>query len=349
MRLPSHRSAALLIHAAGWPLLGLLGAARLGTWRHGWLLDLVDTWASYPLAGWPLLGLLALGSRSAGLAALSAAGAAIALDSARRVVGRNARLGVPGPVLRVLTANVLGGNPGPAGLIELIERERPDLVMLQEVRPAFGDELLERVGDALPYYELCPHSRFGGAALLSRWPLQNAERFLLCDSGHFCQRARVCVGGQGLSVFNIHLETPYEIRPRMGTFPPFRIRRRARHARDMQVEELIEMVGAIDGPVLVAGDFNTSAGSRPHRILLRHLRDAYCEAGHGVGHTFPQPTAVRGLWVPAPLLRIDYVFCRGLEPLRARTLPHRGSDHRAVLVELSLPPVVGRPPRAAAG
>ena len=109
------------------------------------------------------------------------------------------------------------------------------------------------------------------------------------------------------------------------------------------------MVGAIDGPVLVAGDFKTSAGSRPHRILLRHLRDAYREVGGGVGHTFPQPASVRGLWVPAPLLRIDYVFFRGgLEPLRARTLPHPGSDHRAVLVELSLAPVAGRPPRAAA-
>ena len=63
VRSPSRRSAASLIQVVGWPLLGLLGAARLDPRPHGSLLDFIDTWASYPLAGWPLLCWLAPKSR----------------------------------------------------------------------------------------------------------------------------------------------------------------------------------------------------------------------------------------------------------------------------------------------
>lgn len=337
MRFPSGRSAAPLIHVAGWPLLGLLGAARLGLRRRGSLLDFVDTWASYPLAGWPLLAPVAVSARSAGLGLLAGLGSALAAESARRVLARGQAGRVAGPTLRVLSANVLGTNPDPTALAGLIARERPDLALLQEVRPAFGAKLVERVGEHLPYHELSPHLRFGGAALLSRRPLEAVACFRLAGGGHYCQRARMELAGRSLRVFNIHLETPYELHPWPGRFPSFRLRHRPCHARDRQVEELLDLVAEIDGPLLVGGDFNAAAGSRPHRLLLRRLRDAYLEAGRGLGHTFPRPTAVRAFWLPAPLLRIDYVFVQGsLDPLRARTLDHPGSDHRAVLVDLAL-------------
>ena len=324
-----------MIQIVGWPLLGLAALVRLGRSRGSWLLELIDTWLLYLLAPWPALGLVAARARSAGLAALAGLGSLLALARVWPAIARARRPGPSGgPRVRVLTANVLAENTCVGGLVELIERERPDIVALQELRPAFGARLIERVGRCLPYHEVRPGRRFAGAALLSRWPLEAVETFHLAGIGHLCQRARVVLDGRRVEVFNIHLQARAEIYPRHGGLLPFGIRPHAGTLRDEQIDLLIGLVAGLDEPAIVVGDFNAAAGSRPHRQLLGHLRDAYREAGRGFGHTFPQPVSIHGLTLPAPLLRIDYVFFKGpLEPLTARTICQPGSDHRAVLVD----------------
>jgi endonuclease/exonuclease/phosphatase (EEP) superfamily protein YafD len=105
------------------------------------------------------------------------------------------------------------------------------------------------------------------------------------------------------------------------------------------------MVEKLDEAVIVAGDFNSSAASRPHRRLLTALRDAFREVGRGLGHTFPQAVSVNGLFCPVPLLRIDYLFFRGpVRPLNARTVYQPGSDHRSVIADFDL---LGATPGAA--
>ena len=100
------------------------------------------------------------------------------------------------------------------------------------------------------------------------------------------------------------------------------------------------------GPLIVAGDANAADLSRPYRTLTSgHLRDAWREAGFGLGSTFPGSTVPAssrwklGSWyVPQWLVRIDYIFIS----------PHWGvatagmaqfdgvSDHRGVVAELVL-------------
>ena len=173
---------ALLAQAVGWPGLGLLAAARLGTASRAWQLDFVDTWASYPLAAWPTLGLLAWRLRSPSLGLLAVAGTALALDSARRVVAVGRAAPVSGASrLRVMSANVLAPNPSAAALLALIAREDPDVVMLQEVRSVYAADLLG-AASRLPHRLVEAHERYRGAALLSRWPLARAETFLLADT-----------------------------------------------------------------------------------------------------------------------------------------------------------------------
>jgi endonuclease/exonuclease/phosphatase (EEP) superfamily protein YafD len=328
------RRAAPWFHLLGWPILGLIAAARVVRHRRPWFLEFLDTWLMYLLAPFPLIGMLAAGLRSPGLALLAAVGSVLGLNWGRLALGRGPRCGTP--TLRVLTANVLGTNPSAAGIVGLIERERPDVVALQEVRPELCAELVERVGHLLPYSRLEPHARFAGAALLSRWPLEDLDSFLFRDAGHWCQRARVMVEGRAVQLFNIHLDTPFEIYPRQGAPLPFGIRQRRNGARDREINELLGLIAEIDGPLIVLGDFNTPAGSRAHQQLLGDLRDAFQEAGRGLGHTFPQPISVHGLWLPCEVIRIDYAFFRGpLQPLTTRTLNQQGSDHRAVLTDFA--------------
>jgi len=86
----------------------------------------------------------------------------------------------------------------------------------------------------------------------------------------------------------------------------------------------------------VAGDFNATAESP----LLDSLRaagfdSAFDRVGSGLGLSFPAFLRYRGLPFP-PLVRIDHVFLRSLEPISARFLPGAGSDHRARYVEVAM-------------
>jgi endonuclease/exonuclease/phosphatase (EEP) superfamily protein YafD len=326
------------IQIVGWPLLGLVALARLiGPRRRPWQLEVLDTWALYVLAPWPTLAIFAIRARSAALGLMAGLGSALALSCLRSALGQGQRLAVSGGTrLRILTANVRAENPSAAGLIGLVEREQPDIVALQEVRPNFAAEAVQRLRRRLPHFEIRSHRRHSGAALFSRWRLEETETFSLSEHGHLCQRACISLDGQALEVFNVHLEAPFEIHARLG-LPGFGVRRRAGGLRDSQIERLIGLVTALDRGAVVVGDFNAAAASQPHRRLLQHLRDAFGEAGRGLGHTFPAPISIHGLRIPAPLLRIDHVFFRGpLEPLSAHTVHQPGSDHRAVLAELAL-------------
>ena len=332
------RVLALSTQLLGWPLLAVAAAARSERRRPGALLELLDTWSLHLLAPWPLLGLVALARRSPAIGLLAGLGSIQAVQVARLTIGRGPRSGpVHGARLRVLTANVLATNLDAAGLVALIAREQPDLVALQEVRPRFGAELSKLLSPLLPHAEVMPDYRYSGAALFSRWPLDGLEHFTLSDGGHFCQRVCLTVDGRPLQLFNIHLETPYEVYGRPGGWLPFGIRRREDSARDAEIERLLDLVEKLEEPLIVVGDFNTSAGSRAHRRLLRALRDAHQEAGRGLGLTFPQSVSIHGLVSPLPLLRIDYAFFRGqLRPLITRTLDQPGSDHRAVVADFEL-------------
>src|SRR5262245_10320317 len=107
------RRAAPWIQLLGWPLLGLIVAARIVRRPRFWWLEFLDTWLLYLLAPFPLLaGPLALGLRSASLGLLAACGSALGLAWARLALGqgRGVSAGGRAPLLRVLTANVLGTN-----------------------------------------------------------------------------------------------------------------------------------------------------------------------------------------------------------------------------------------------
>ena len=86
-------------------------------------------------------------------------------------------------------------------------------------------------------------------------------------------------------------------------------------------------------PLIVAGDFNATADHVPmEQLLASGLRDAFDEAGRGVGATWP---AWR--WPMIPVMRLDHVLVRGaITVLTAEVQYNRGSDHRRVSVELAV-------------
>lgn len=112
-----------------------------------------------------------------------------------------------------------------------------------------------------------------------------------------------------------------------------------------QLAEILDGPAAIDGPMVLAGDFNAGPGSPVWRRLAQAgFVDGW--VGQGPGATSGQAEDLRN---PASALsdRIDAVFARGLRPLSAEVIGNRPddrtpdglwpSDHAGVAVTLAWP------------
>jgi endonuclease/exonuclease/phosphatase family metal-dependent hydrolase len=221
-----------------------------------------------------------------------------------------------------------------------LEREAPDLVLLQEVwttragRALPGEgEWAVAIGTQSPW--ICRRS---GLVTLSRYPIVAGE----FRAFHDARWPDVLVtkgalkttlelgGGQRVTVWNVHLQAG-----------------RTAHAgrvRARQISELLQWVRETeDGQALdiVAGDFNCTPHSDEHRFLTRYLGpdlQAVLRQSHAPTHHAPKTSA-------RPAKTIDYVFFvprRGLQFRRGGSeilfadgrREERLSDHFALQVFL---------------
>ena len=168
-----------------------------------------------------------------------------------------------------------------------------------------------------------------GIAILSRWPI--ARDTLVRPPGDQPQDgagdtheprgallATIAAPGGAITVVDTHLDQSRDDRWRR--------------------QELRTIVALADSArrhgtaraILVGGDFNSTPESEVHAAALRAgLRDAWAVCGSGDGFTFPADSAVK---------RIDYLYLTGDAGCReARVVPADASDHRPVLVRVTLP------------
>ncbi len=223
--------------------------------------------------------------------------------------------------LTVMSYNIWSENQAMAEAAALIRRENPDILLLQEIRPwqleslvaeldklrgrdemklnvAFEPDLMQAVITPLPLIEVAAYEEKGQAQIV-----------------------RVETSRGSITLFNIH---------------PLRGSWLGRHNKigDLLREDILPA----GGPVIFAGDFNTTDQTRTYRLVARHLRDVHREAGFGFGFTFPAESYRLLGKLPLPaLVRIDYIFCsEHFTALRSRTLiDSGGSDHRPVVAELA--------------
>ncbi|WP_157932989.1 endonuclease/exonuclease/phosphatase family protein [Roseovarius salinarum] len=189
-----------------------------------------------------------------------------------------------------------------------IARTAPDVLTLQEVsRP--NRSVLDALAPAYPERLLCPYTRgIGGVAVLSRWPVVPGSRW--CASGPGGMAAMQLDAPRGrLWVVSLHLHWPW---PR---------------GQSAQVDRLIPVLAGLEGPVVVAGDFNAVAWSH---TVARIARATRTERAGRTAVSFRLPP----LGYP---LGIDHVLAPRGRPASAAMRPWLGSDHRGVLARLAPP------------
>ncbi|MBC7223944.1 MAG: endonuclease/exonuclease/phosphatase family protein [Anaerolineae bacterium] len=319
-----------------WLAVGLLAFVVLN-YAYAFAFTYPYTIPAFRGAGLPILLVAALVASLPGLRPVPAEalefpprGRALAWAGAALVVGLSLVLALPPrpawkeppATLRVATYNIHYGynerrNFTLEAIARTIEENGVDVVALQEVDAgritsySVDDALwlARRLGMQAVYQPTVEH--LTGIGLLSRVPLVSVEGKLLTSQEEQTAviGAQLRTAGGRVNAFAIWLGlTPEE--------------------RATQIDEALAFIRGWEGPAVFGGDFNSTPGSPTYqRIAAEGFVDPFVALG------LPDvPTSPAG----APKERVDFVWVRGLEPVRAWVPESLASDHRMVVVEVTV-------------
>jgi len=215
--------------------------------------------------------------------------------------------------IRLYSANVWAGNRDTAAIAASIREARPDIVLLIELadEPASRlDVLLEGYPYRVGTPRLGRRTGYARSVIASRWPLT-----VIPDrpDGLHAVGARVETPLGPVNVVGVHLTRPWPFMPQEGQLT--------------QTAALTDLRRSLDGPVIVAGDFNSVSSARIGRQVKA---DMGLIPAPGFPGTWPAP-------LPAPLgATIDQVWRTPDLALVGRRIGRAtGSDHYPVVTEFT--------------
>jgi endonuclease/exonuclease/phosphatase (EEP) superfamily protein YafD len=311
----TRRRLARRLAAGGLALLTLAPALSLaGAWW--WVLDL--------LSHFHAIYLLVAATAAASFAALrwwrlAAWAAALVAFEAVLVLPLYAHaVRAPGPAgaaprLRVVSYNMLHGNPHTPAAARHVAALEPDVVVLLEATAP----QLRAFTAALPGFHAIaePRDDAFGIAVLSRTPPSAAHVVWPGPRWMPAIELELPLGERSVAMWAVH--------------PPPPVSEDHTRTRDALLRAASAWAAAREGPALVVGDLNATPWSAAMREILGHgpLRST---ARFGLHATWPAPLGALGL-------PIDHVLVSGpLRPVHRSVEPAFGSDHRMLLVDLAL-------------
>jgi endonuclease/exonuclease/phosphatase family metal-dependent hydrolase len=200
-------------------------------------------------------------------------------------------------VLRVVTFNIEYGQRVDQAVTALRSHPGlrwPDIVLLQEMDAPGVAAIARALALNSTYFPISKDPKTGhdfGNAVLSPWPIEESWKVPLPHLSRVVGRARAAVGARirigprSVRAFSVHLGAP------LGT---------TGGERREQATTLMEHALATEGPMVVAGDFNS------HEVGVVLAQRGFRWISENLGSTVRQ----------GPLrFRFDHVFARGLHAL----------------------------------
>ncbi|MEV0259330.1 endonuclease/exonuclease/phosphatase family protein [Streptomyces sp. NPDC050732] len=228
----------------------------------------------------------------------------------------------PAGDLTVVSHNVGADNPDPVGTARDLAASGADMLALLELTPQARGTYEKELARAYPH-----HAVRGTVGLWSRLPLAGTRPVdTATDYGPLAKtkpvaarmaetralRTTVATDHGPLAVYVAHLGS-VRVSPRTGF---------GTADRDRGAQALGKAVAAERNErVVLLGDLNGTTDDRAFDGLTQQLRSVQDAAGGGFGFSWP---------ARFPVVRIDQILVRGVEPASSWVLPATGSDHLPV-------------------
>jgi len=233
--------------------------------------------------------------------------------------------------LRVMTFNIHVGvgmdkNLDLQRIADVIIRERPDLVGVQEVdRGARRTEGLDEIAELAKMTRM--DYAFGhnldyqegqyGVAILSKFLIQKIDHRKYENRREAERRGmlrvEVDIGGRTINFATTHLDYQRD------------------DGRLFETGQLLRFLADVKNPLIVVGDFNDEPTESAYKLMLTKFEDAWIGSrakGDGFTYSADKPTK-----------RIDYIFYRASDGVRAKKawmVKTLASDHLPVMAELEI-------------
>jgi endonuclease/exonuclease/phosphatase family metal-dependent hydrolase len=196
------------------------------------------------------------------------------------------------------------------------------VVAVQELAPLQAEALAA----VLPFGRLDPAENYRGMGIARRSPGEVTRLPLEYRDAYVTE---VELASARVEIVNVHVLAPHAGLPWQ-----------ALAVRRAQVRGLeAHLAASPDRCRVLIGDFNATPLWPVYRRLTRRLQDGAREAVRGNG---ARPARTWGPWPGAPrLLRIDHVLVCGVTVSAVRVVDLPGSDHSALVADLTLPDGAG--------
>lgn len=212
--------------------------------------------------------------------------------------------------LKVLHANLLLSNHDHSRLIDLVNKQQPDIISLQEFTPQW-QQAVERLKLDYPYFKFRAQSGGFGIALLSRKEMQ-VEEILFGDDYTPSLLAKI--------------KTKKGIVQLISTHPIIPLTPRWYKSRNQQLYKLVKLFDK-DLPHVLIGDLNITRWSPVFKHWQEHAKMKNARDGFGLLAT----------WPTIPLIGLDHcLVSKQIEVSRFARTESIGSDHRPIIVDLSI-------------
>ncbi len=226
---------------------------------------------------------------------------------------------------RLLITNVLMENTQHERILKVIRDADPDVVLAVETNARWA-EALEPLAEKYPHVVRQPQENYYGMMLFSRLPVVDARiEFIVQEDIPSVHAVFTLPSGDNVTLHGLHPRPPEPIRDQDST---------PRDAELVLVGRAIRAAG--DVPTVVAGDLNDVAWSPVSELFVRLSGLLDPRIGRGFYNSYNANN---------PFFRypLDHVFhSNHFRLCELRRLPHIGSDHFPMLVELSYEPDAAR-------
>jgi endonuclease/exonuclease/phosphatase (EEP) superfamily protein YafD len=224
----------------------------------------------------------------------------------------------PSRSIRLMIANVRMDNKRTKGFIDIVKKQNPDLLLVNEPNQWWADQLKE-LGKIFPYSIKKPLENTYGMMLFSKLELVDGDVHFLVEedipSIHTLVKLR---SGEKIKFFGVHPKPPAFLE----------------HTDEREAELLIvgKLIKQAKQACIVAGDLNDVGWSRTTKLFQRISGTIDPRVGRGFYNTY-------SVFFPFFRYPLDHVFYDpAFRLLAMQRLQKYGSDHFPICVDLTYMP-----------